>query len=387
MTIIEIYDTEQIKNVIASLALNPDKLIFLCKKKPIDHEIGNIKSFFRDINSSLEIVFFVFPSLDIQAINSTLEEIIKNNNDVVFELTGGFEPAVIVASRFCLEKNIPCFYVDYNEKKPLIQLNSLHIGEFHMPNLTIDQILMLNGCQKKRHGHSQMDIKNKEQISDLLKIVDIALNNKSMWKNLIRYFQFVTKDAKSSLNFKSKYKIMRSKNHDIFIPHKAMEYLDSQSLISINKKLSTNDEVYFRFKNEMVKNLLKSDGFWLEFYTYYMADKINHFDDIDMSSVIDWNRSSGGVQDPINEIDIILVRGITPIFISCKTSVPTAFDLYEIKSLAERFGGSMAKAVLVTSSDLNENKSYFVRARELNIRIIEKSSLSAGIFSYVLKQL
>jgi len=389
MTIVEIYDSEPVNNVVASLALKPDKLVFLCnkQKKPSDKEISNLRAFFSSALKGLEISFQEFSHLDFTGIIKIFEEISANNNDVIFELTGGYEPAIMAASNFCLERNIPCFYLDYNEKNPLVALTPLPFSEISMPRLTIDQILLLNGCQKRHHGHIQMDINNREQASDLLKIVDIALNDKYAWRNLIRYFQFVSKDTREEMNFHSRYKIKASKNNEIFIHPKIMDSLDKKGLISINKKLSTSDIVHFRFKNEMVKGLLKSDGFWLEFYTYYMAGRINYFDEIAMSSIIDWNYDSKNLRDPINEIDLILVRGITPIFISCKTSVPSAFDLYEIKSLAEKFGGSMAKAVLVTSSDLNSNKSYFVRARELNIRIIEKSSLSEGIFSYVLKQL
>ena len=386
-TIVEIYDTKPIENVTASLALKPDKLILLCHNKPDDKEVHNIKRFFSAVMKDLEIIFKVLSSLDSDHITKELEEIVTNNEDAAFELTGGYEPVKIWASKFCLEKNIPCFYLDYKEKNPLIQLNSMHVGEFRMPHLSIDQILLLNGCQKKHFGHVQLDMNNKGQVSDLLKIVDFALNNRPAWKNIIRYFQHVTKDKKNTLYISSKYKIKSTKNSEVFASPKIMEYLDNKELISINKKLTTPDLIHFKFKSETVKELLKSDGFWLEFYTYYMAYMLNYFDDIAMSSIIDWIPDSEDYRDPINEIDVILVKGIKPVFISCKTSVPSVFDLYEIKSLTEKFGGSIAKAALVTSSDLSYNQSFFVRARELNVALIDKSSLAPNILAYTLKSL
>ena len=85
-----------------------------------------------------------------------------------------------------------------------------------------------------------------------------------------------------------------------------------------------------------------------------------------------WQIQSG--HDTVNEVDVMLMHGTVPVFISCKNGYVDAEELYKLETVAERFGGKYAKRVLVATSidALGDAGEYLrQRAKDMNIRIIE----------------
>ena len=77
-----------------------------------------------------------------------------------------------------------------------------------------------------------------------------------------------------------------------------------------------------------------------------------------------------------NEIDVVAVEGVQPIFISCKTSDIRTESLYELAVLRDRFGGKGSRAIIVTSAPASRNRALMrMRAAELNIEVIELNDL------------
>ncbi len=56
----------------------------------------------------------------------------------------------------------------------------------------------------------------------------------------------------------------------------------------------------------------------LELYVYKACVDTGAFDDVSASVVVDWEGDN--LQgDVSNELDVVATRGVTPLFISCKT--------------------------------------------------------------------
>ena len=156
-----------------------------------------------------------------------------------------------------------------------------------------------------------------------------------------------------------------------------LEQLEENGLIY---SLSVDEnKVHFRFRNHVVRQCLTDTGIWLELYVYKEALECGCFDDVQISVVVDWNGIANESINTINEIDVVLTRGITPIFISCKYSVPSTTALNEIKTLTDLFGGGYARGVLVTLSDLAEiSPATYQRAEDMNIDIIQDEDFERG---------
>ena len=98
---------------------------------------------------------------------------------------------------------------------------------------------------------------------------------------------------------------------------------------------------------------------------------MDNSDDCKVGVHLDWDgviHEKPG-EDVLNEIDVLSLKGYIPTFISCKSgrmdSHQSLHALYELDTVARRFGGKYAKKVLVTSEKLRP--MYVERAEEMGI--------------------
>jgi len=76
--------------------------------------------------------------------------------------------------------------------------------------------------------------------------------------------------------------------------------------------------------------------------------------------------------DTENEIDVLLMHGMVPVFISCKNGHVEMEELFKLGTVADRFGGKYAKKVLVATA-LTDNIStqhLLQRAEDMGIRVV-----------------
>ena len=91
-----------------------------------------------------------------------------------------------------------------------------------------------------------------------------------------------------------------------------------------------------------------------------------------LSAVVNWEGGATQRNAVTNEIDVVAVQGIQPVFISCKTSEIRTEALNELAVLRDRFGGKGSRAIIVTSAPASRNRALMrMRAAELNIEVIE----------------
>ena len=123
---------------------------------------------------------------------------------------------------------------------------------------------------------------------------------------------------------------------------------------------------------------MKDPGVWLELYTCQTALQSGAFDDVQISVVVDWN----GIPEEnnlLNEIDVSLTRGLRPVFISCKIGTLTQAYVNEIYVLCKRFGGYMARPVIVTmTTPRGDSPALMKRAESLGVTIIDRNDIEAG---------
>lgn len=135
----------------------------------------------------------------------------------------------------------------------------------------------------------------------------------------------------------------------------------------------------FTISSREVLACFQKSGTILEYMIYYSALLDGDFDDVEMG----WKFAhSSGADSAENEIDVICTKGTAALFISAKMLAPqqlstnTALNhiLYEIAYLAQRFGGTNAKAVLVAPSlrqfdiDPQTNEKRYSNAVKLALR-------------------
>ena len=119
------------------------------------------------------------------------------------------------------------------------------------------------------------------------------------------------------------------------------------------------------------------------------------FDDAVNGVYIDWDSElhepSDNDKDTENEIDVVLMQGLVPVFISCKNGSVDDTELYKLNTVADRFGGPYVKKVLVSSYFGKNNEdahTHFVqRAKDMDIELIENvHTLSDEAFAKEMKK-
>ena len=98
-----------------------------------------------------------------------------------------------------------------------------------------------------------------------------------------------------------------------------------------------------------------------------------HSDDCRIGTHLDWDgvihKESGN--DLMNEIDVLSLNDNVMTFISCKSGkmnyTQILHALYELDTVAKRFGGKYCRKVLVSAKPLS--KVYMERAGEMKIEV------------------
>lgn len=98
------------------------------------------------------------------------------------------------------------------------------------------------------------------------------------------------------------------------------------------------------------------------------------YHDVKVGVVIDWDGKYGNdAVRTINEIDVIAMKGMVPVFISCKNGRFKSDELYKLNTVTQRFGNEYAKKVLVMSQleRLEDRRELRARMDDMGIRRID----------------
>jgi hypothetical protein len=144
---------------------------------------------------------------------------------------------------------------------------------------------------------------------------------------------------------------------------------------------ATGDTVTLIYKDPQTRECLAKAGNLLEMKVYRMLrhtpdkDGTPMYNDVMQGVYIDWdNWTEAAKTDTANEIDIVAMKGMVPVFISCKNGQVKPDELYKLQSVADRFGQGYAKKILIATS-LDDRLPGTVhlrqRAADMKIRIID----------------
>ena len=344
--LIELYDHDQLNNLVDILAFRPKKVVFIFDKRETrSQDLQAIKLACRKVLPNIRIEAVPITPVSLEEITRTCKQVIHQNPDCYMDVTGGGELNAIGAYLACRSTFTPIFKVD--------MINGIFINvygcksmedRFSFPTLSMDVLLLAHGAVHGGHGHTQP--------SD------------SWFDPLFRFCQEIFQIPVSNGSYA---------NGD-----KSFFHLASQ-LELISDYQQEKHWISFTFSNSSIRHYLTDYGTCLELYTYISLSRSNAFHDVQMSVKIDWNGERKIPVEVTNEIDVTCFYGIHPVFISCKLSEPSSEALQELSIYRSYFGGRHSRCVLVTLSSLDPDRSYSVwRAKEMGIHLIDGNSIRRG---------
>lgn len=378
-TLIELYDERPVENVLSTEVFRPEKTIFLCSAEIAQNKSlqDKLRSFMNGRGLDTELIFLETSLLYTDKIKKQLVRIVNEYPECAIDITGGTDAALFAAGAVSAEKNVPTF--TFSRKKN--SYYNIQFAEFaHEQPCEIqyrveDFFLMAGGAMRQGRVDNSVLCNYTDSIEPFFQIF---LRFRRDWNRLITWIQRASQNGKDepvTLYVNSPYTVKGSYGSRIQANPAFLRELEEIGFI---KKLDirSGESVSFRFKDEWVRGFLRDVGSVLELYVYAQAKKTGLFQDIISSAVVDWEQ--GDKSDVVsNEIDLMAVRGIVPMFVSCKVCNISTEALNELAILRDRFGGSMAKAVIVTAERPRPVARH--RADELGIFVIDLDDLTHGL--------
>ncbi len=398
MTYIEFLDKTAAENICATLANVPDRVVFVGDKlKLLQSHVDRYKKVFLNRGLEVEFICRTINKNNIQSIIESLSLLVEQYDDCVFDLTGGedlYLVAVGIVSERYKDKNIQMHR--FNIRNGTIidcDQDGQTIMEDNELKLSIEENIQIYGGDIvyddiKETGTHIWDL-NDEFKSDILKMWDICKYDVRLWNAQIGVFEVA--DIICS-NPNKPLEILVSVNHlkNQLKKYKA-EFIEIRGIINrlcksklISEYVSDEQTLKIVFKNDQVKRCLTKAGQVLEMFIYINAKEVTDtngnivYNDVMNGVCIDWDgeiHTDETVFDTENEIDVIMMHGIVPIFVSCKNGIIDIDELYKLNSIAERFGGQYAKKVLIATaldSPTTFDEYFRQRAIDMNIKVIDK---------------
>ncbi len=380
-TIIELYDREPMRNVLAPSVLRPARVIYLGGHLLEDaHRKQSLTRFFEMKSKNTEVLFFTVDTFDCDAIRQMLTEILFRYPDAVIDITGGSSMMLFAVGMFCKEHSIPVF--SYHGKKNRL-FEVFHCPQARTlpcePKFTVPEILSLAGGSLLRYGHVAPSDLTPQMLRQTEQVFSLFFSHPHRFNRMIQYFQAVcSHDSDSNaLTVHAPTNVRVSGGKSISIDGELIARLAEFGLIS--DLHMNNGRLQFQFKNKLIRQCLNDVGVWLEMYVYKEAVESGLFDDVQISVVVDWDGDVRSQINTINEIDLILTRGVSSLFVSCKSGIPSTMALNEINTLTEWFGGMFSKGAIVTMCDLSSvSPSAYRRAIDMGLCVIQKEDIQSS---------
>lgn len=394
MIIVEFYDKNSIENICAGLVLQPDKIILMGDSlKVLKKQAENYSAILEGKGVKSEIAVKSVNKNNMQDIICLLSEIAEENSEVVFDLTGGDETyltaAGIVFERY-KDKGLQLHRVNiFNGKMQDCDLDGNVLKEKAPAMISIDENIRIYGGKilyenDMPQGTYIWDLSD-EFKNDVNKMWGICRENAKAWNKQIDVFtaaEIVGSLSENGLTVSASVSdiqgYLKSEGGNYFLNSSIIKSLYKAGLIYI---FADDNEFSITFKNEQVKRCLSKAGQILEMKVYISASEVSDkdcspiYNDVMNGVYIDWDGEINEAEDGCdtgNEIDVIMMHGMIPVFVSCKNGRIDIDELYKLNTVAERFGGKYVKKVLIETS-LGEGHfaQYFKdRAKEMNIRVV-----------------
>ncbi len=377
-TLIELYDERPLENVLGVEMFRPRRVIYICPENVAgDKRVQRrLRDYFQHRGMEVELSFSGTDIYDVQSILNLLRCNVERWPDCAMDITGGTDAMLFAAGLLSAEREFPVFTYSRRRNK-FYDIRGAAFAS-HLPcdvRFSVEDCFRMAGGSM-RAGRVDNGILN-SYLEDFEPFFRLYLKHRRNWTNIVTFIQRVSQTAPEApipLEVSGPYEVKGERAARIPAPEEALWDLVEIGFLR-DLQIVPEKSVSFAFRDRQIRAWLRDVGSVLELYVYKACLDTGKFDDVRTSAVVDWEeeRRENAVS---NELDVMCTRGVTPVFISCKTCDVKTEALNELAILRDRFGGQIAKAAIVTAE--RGRTVMRNRAAELNIRVIDLNDLLAG---------
>ena len=392
MTIIEFFDKTSIENMLSALLCKPDRVVYIGhKRKDMEKCLAAYREVLTDRGQQVTLQCRSINRNNLQRIVEELSEIVEQDESCVFNLDGGEDLYLVavgmVAQKYPGRVSLHRFNIRNNT---ITDCDADGNDQLQAPiQVSVSENVRIYGgraltAEEHHDGMYPWDF-NEAFRRDLMTMWRISCSQEK-WNSTISTLGcvdlwFPHEDPRGFHAVRNVQEPVLARKKEYYdIDMAILRDLEEAKLIS----WLTGDEndVEFIFKNEQVKRTLTKAGQVLELMVTMAAmdaaeeDGTPVYNDVRCGVYIDWDGVTGpqGTEEVTNEIDVFLMKGAVPVFISCKNGSMNRDELFMLDSVSRRFGDKYARKVLVATR-LNrmgsKGRSIQTRAEEMDIRVVD----------------
>ncbi len=379
---VEFFVDAPIENVITGLNYRVDKTIFFGYEEAMKKKGTCVKKFLQEICGVQEVEFCPVDETDLGSIIDTIGDKVNQEteagNRVFFDLTGG-ESLVLVAFGI----------LSHELKAPMhvykIKENQIHeygydgvealseVAEYDPIQMTLDSYIMLHGGRINYRMQKQYKSDwEPDEEKDIEKMWNLSRKYSSKWVHYCSLLRKFEPDQNLSVRADAK-KVAAAvqKSAVVGTMGSFTKFLDECKAAGVMTDVFHQSGVlHYRYKNESIRKVFWDSGSILEMYVFLKESQKDTNSDCLVGVHIDWDGVFHvGGEDVLNEIDVLTMEGNHPVFISCKIGNVDQMALYELETVASRFGGKYVKKVLAVAKEVSI--AHCLRAEEMGIEIIK----------------
>lgn len=399
MTYIEFFEKSSLENICACLTNAPERVILLGDKNSLmKKHIEIYKEVFGARGYETEFINRSIPKYDLARAVEKLQEIVDTYEDCAFGITGGDELLTLalgIVYERNPDKNIQIHRFALNDRKLHdIDRDGTTIYK-DVPTLTVKENINLYGGDIV-FGTVEEDKTYNWDITedfrrDIAKMWDYCKGNTGFWNFQVDMLYAMKKVGsyidEQKLCLTATYDALKEyltkrKKPDFELMGGFTSFLMKNGLITEYRP--EEKTVTVAFKNAQVKKCLTKAGQVFELKIYLAVKDLKNdagepfYDEAVNGVVLDWDGKTepdgcDDIMDTENEIDVLAMTGITPVFISCKNGGFSSDELYKLSTVSEQFSGPLCKKALFASNKLSTDagKSLSQRASDMHIMLID----------------
>lgn len=402
MTLIECFTDSHIDNIAACLRLQPDKMIIVGNVDEMRDSVKRYQKLLDKRGQQTDIIMRDTKGKDFSGICAVLTALIRETSSCVIDLTGGDEPVIMAVGAVLAgldeqkRKAVQVEKIDHNLNAVLDCVNDNRIIPSKEAHLTVEELIALHGGSLHPDAYQPpADC----QRCDLVELWNIVSDAPKDWNKAVSFLN----EFESRSDSKTHIKLSQADLSGIAavdqkepIVRNLLNKLQNRGIISGHLSSHTLEYTY---RSPLLRYCMQKAGNVLEVKTLLegrsvLENNVPFFHDCRMSVSIDWDgivhESMKQIPETRNEIDVVLMHGMTPLFISCKNGNIGDEELYKLHTVANRFGGPYARKMLI-ATDLDRksptaNRAFIQRAWDMDINLItDAAELSQKEWQQVFK--
>lgn len=362
--LVELYDRHVLeKNVYQAFVSDCDEILFLSLTKISNEEKLSLRHFILDEVPHVQRVTFL--QLSLEQLADQLDYCLAGYDQVLLDVFGGDSLLALSLYQYGLDRQLPIVAMDVERGKQYKWVaGQLEKEDLDIPTLSIQQLIALRGGKMLK---SKRPIHSVEQIAAIKKLASSAISNPTHWYQVTQFFSL----AKTNDLHAETEKILENNGKYYHYPESLIPLLVEAGMLCIESE--DKKRVAYSFPSQEAQVFCRNKGHILEVYLYLLALESQLFDECMIGGEIDWNGIFPEADNVQNEIDVILRKGRSITFISCKMTDLSVEAINELEVYANHFAGESCLKLIVCTGKINP--VYANRCQEYGVLVIRSEQI------------